>query len=138
MPEANEGGYVKMQINPKILIAGLTVLVAAAGGHLLFWIFFKAAKIKAPIKTSDVNDTGKWLGYFERALVALFACLGFASQTIFIFAVKAAVMGYRLPDDKDHKKEMAEYMLLGTMISYFIALCIGILGRWAMGLPLKG
>ena len=127
-----------MRIDPKILIVALTVLVASAGGHLLFWIFFKAAKIRAPIKVPDDNDTGKWLGYFERALVALFACLGLASQTIFIFAVKAAVMGYRLPEGKEHRKEMAEYMLLGTMISYFIALCIGILGRWAMGLPLKG
>lgn len=123
-----------MQINPRVLIAALTILVAAIGGHLLFWIFFKAAKIKS----DDDNGPGKWLGYFERALIALFACLGLASQTVFIFAVKAAVLGYRLPEDKDHRKHVAEYMLLGTMISYFIALCIGILGRWAMGLPLKG
>lgn len=123
-----------MQINPRILIAALTILVAAIGGHLLFWIFFKIAKIKS----HDDNGTGKWLGYFERALIALFACLGLVSQTVFIFAVKAAVMGYRLPEGKDHRKNVAEYMLLGTMISYFIALCIGILGRLAMGLPLKG
>jgi uncharacterized membrane protein len=123
-----------MQINQRILIAALTILVSAIGGHLLFWIFFKAAKIKS----HDDNGTGKWLGYFERALVTLFVCLGLTSQTVFIFAVKAAVMGYRLPEDKDHRKHMAEYMLLGTMISYFIALVIGFCGRWAMGLPLKG
>src|SRR3989338_11205989 len=123
-----------MQINPNILIAALTIISSAVGGHLLFWIFFKMAKIKS----HDDNGTGKWLGYFERALVALFACIGLASQTVFIFAVKAAVLGYRLPEDKDHRKHVAEYMLLGTMISYFIALCIGLLGRWAMGLPLQG
>ncbi len=123
-----------MHINPKLLVATLTILVAAIGGHLLFWIFFKAARIKS----RDDDGTGKWLGYFERALVALFACLGLVSQTVFIFAVKAAVLGYRLPEDKEHRKHVAEYMLLGTMISYFIALCIGILGRWAMGLSLKG
>lgn len=123
-----------MQINSRILIAALTILVAAVGGHLLFWIFIKVAKIITP----DNNGIVKWLGYFERALIALFVCLGLASQTVFIFAVKAAVLGYRLPEDKDHRKHMAEYMLLGTMISYFIALVIGFCGRWAMGLPLKG
>jgi len=123
-----------MHINPRLLIATLTILVSAIGGHLLFWVFFKVARIKS----SDDGGMGKWLGYFERALVALFTCLGLVSQTVFIFAVKAAVLGYRLPDDKEHRKRVAEYMLLGTMISYFFALCIGILGRWAMGLPLKG
>ena len=123
-----------MQINPRILITVLAILVAAVGGHLLFWIFFKAAKLKA----HGDDGSGKWLGYFERALVVLFVCLGLISQTVFIFAVKAAVLGYRLPENKDHRKDVVEYMLLGTMISYFIALCIGIFGRWAMGLPLKG
>ncbi len=123
-----------MQINPRILIATLTILVSAFGGHFLFWLFYKAAKIKI----HNDNGTGKWLGYCERALVALFACLGLVSQTVFIFAIKAAVLGYRLPEDKDHRKDVVEYMLLGTMISYFIALCIGIFGRWIMGLPLKG
>jgi hypothetical protein len=97
---------------------------------LLVWIFFKIAKIKV----QDDNETGKWLGFFERALVALFVCLGLVSQTVFIFAVKAAVLGYRLPDDKDDRKHMAEYMLLGTMISYFVALIIGLCGRWLIGL----
>ncbi|MBU1863908.1 MAG: hypothetical protein KKH94_09620 [Candidatus Omnitrophica bacterium] len=122
-----------MQINP-VLIAALTILVAAIGGHLLFWLFIKTANIKSP---SD-DGIGKWLGYFERALVALFICLGLISQTVFIFAVKAAVLGYRLPDDKDHRKHIAEYMLLGTMISYFVALIVGICGRWFMGLSING
>jgi len=117
-----------MCISAKILIVVLTILIAAAGGHLLFWIFLKASRIKTPMKTSDDGNVGKWLGYFERALVALFVCLGLVSQTIFIFAVKAAVIGYRLPEDKNHRKNMAEYMLLGTMISYFIALAIGLIG----------
>jgi hypothetical protein len=123
-----------MTIDPKILIAVATILISAVGGHLLFWLFFNTAKIKA----QEEDGTGKWIGYFERALITLFVCLGLASQTIFIFAVKAAVMGYRLPEDKERRKKVAEYMLLGTMISYFSALVIGLCGRLLMGLPLKG
>lgn len=123
-----------MTIDPKVLIAGATILISAVGGHLLFWLFFNSAKIKA----QDEDGTGKWIGYSERALVTLFVCLGLIAQTVFIFAVKAAVMGYRLPEDKDRRKKVAEYMLLGTMISYFLALIIGLCGRWVMGLPFKG
>ncbi len=123
-----------MTIDPKVLISAVTVIASALIGHVFVWLFLKIAGNQ--IKDND--GIGKWLGYFERALVALFACLGLVSQTVFIFAVKAAVLGYRLPDDKEHRKHVAEYMLLGTMISYFVALCIGILGRWAIGLPLKG
>ena len=123
-----------MMLDPKVLIAGLTILISAAGGHLLFWLFFNTAKIKA----QDEDGTGKWIGYFERALVTLFVCLGLTAQTVFIFAVKAAVIGYRLPEDKDRRKKVAEYMLLGSVVSYFLALIIGLCGRLAMGLPLKG
>lgn len=123
-----------MTIDLKVLIGSITILASALIGHLFVWLFFKMANIKV----QDDNGTGKWLGFFERALVALFVCLGLISQTVFIFAVKAAVLGYRLPDDKEHRKNIAEYMLLGTMISYFVALIIGLCGRGAMRLFVQG
>jgi len=133
LSETYEGGGLNALFESKILIVVGTILVAAFVGHYLFWLFVWMARIKF----KDENNVGKWLGFIERALVALFVCLGLTSQTVFIFAVKAAVLGYRLPEDKNHCKHIAEQMLLGTMISYFIALCIGICGRWAIGLPLE-
>lgn len=123
-----------MFIDQEILISAVTVIASAFIGHVFVWLFLKVAgnQIK------DNSGTGKWLGFFERALVSLFVCLGLISQTVFIFAVKAAVLGYRLPEDKEHRKNMAEYMLLGTMISYFVALIIGLCGRWWIGIVIKG
>lgn len=123
-----------MTIDPKVLISAITVIASALIGHIFVWLFLKIAGNQV----KDNNSIGKWLGFFERALVSLFVCLGFVYQTVFIFAVKAAVLGYRLPDDKEHRKNMAEYMLLGTMISYFVALLIGLCGRWVMGRPIQG
>ncbi len=123
-----------MTIDPKILISAITVVASALIGHAFVWLFLKIAGNQV----KDSNGTGKWLGFFERALVSLFVCLGLISQTVFIFAVKAAVLGYRLPDDKEHRKNVAEYMLLGTMISYFVALVIGLCGRWWMSIAIKG
>lgn len=124
-----------MTFNDKIIIAGATVILAVSLGHFLVLAFFKMANLKVKEERGGI---ARWMGYSERALVALFVCLGLTSQTVFIFAVKAAVLGYRLPKSKDEQRNMAEYMLLGTMISYFFALIIGLCGRLVMGLPLKG
>ncbi len=124
-----------MIFDGKVLIIVSTVALAVSLGHFLVAAFFKIANIQVKDERGGVV---RWIGYFERALVALFVCLGLTAQTVFIFAVKAAVLGYRLPADKDEQRNMAEYMLLGTMISYFFALVIGLCGRWGMGLPLKG
>lgn len=123
-----------MIIDPKISISAITVIASALIGHIFVWLFLKIAGNQV----KDDNGTGKWLGFFERALISLFVCLGLISQTVFIFAVKAAVLGYRLPDDKENRKNVAEYMLLGTMISYFAALIIGLCGRWWMSIAIKG
>lgn len=108
----------------KSQIGVLTVLVAAFVGHFLFRLLFWMAQIEI----NDANGNGKWLGFFERALIALFVFLNFIPQTVFIFAIKAAILSYRLPDKKHERRNISEYMLLGTMISYFIALCIGLVG----------
>ena len=124
-----------MIFDKRVLITALTVILAVSLGHFLVLASLKIANIKIRDERGGVV---RWIGYFERALVALFVCLGLTAQTVFIFAVKAAVLGYRLPTDKDEQRNMAEYMLLGTMVSYFFALVIGLCGRLAMGLPLKG
>jgi len=111
-------------VSQRMLVVVLTVLVSAWAGHLLFWLFLKMAELKVP----EENQNAKWLGFIERALVSLFVCLGLISQTVFIFAVKAAVLGYRLPADKNEHRRMAEYMLLGTMVSYLIGLVCGLAG----------
>jgi len=123
-----------MTIDSKVLISAITIIAAALIGHVFVLLFLKIAGNQV----KDDNGIGKWLGFFERALVSLFVCLGLISQTVFIFAVKAAVLGYRLPDDKEHRKKVAEYMLLGTMVSYFAALIIGLCGRWWISVAVKG
>jgi len=123
-----------MTIDPKVLISAITVIASALVGHVFVWAFLRIVGNQV----KDNTGIGKWLGFFERALVSLFVCLGLISQTVFIFAIKAAVLGYRLPDDKEDRKKIVEYMLLGTMISYFAALIIGLCGRWWMSFLVKG
>ena len=72
-----------------------------------------------------------WIGITERAVVALLTMCGAAMVTVFVFATKAALMGTRIDDKDDHakKREATEYILIGTLASYFFGLLFG-LGGW--------
>jgi len=99
---------------------------AAIIGHFLFlglyWISGFALR--------EDDRAGKWIGFLERALVSIFVLAGHIEATVFIFAAKAAVLGIRIGEGSAKKKrEIAEYMLIGTMMSYLIAIFFGLLGR---------
>ncbi len=107
------------------VISILTPVAAAVLGHLLF---LGASKISG-LTLKSSSRTGKILGFLERALIAVFVMAGRLEATVFIFAAKAAVIGFRLPNDQKGKKEEAEYMLVGTMISYLIGIAFGYCGK---------
>ena len=113
----------------KIIVSIVTMFLASRYGHNIFLIAIKRMKIEEYFTR---NDMTKWIGYLERALVALFVCLDLTAQTVFIFATKVAIMAYRISPklSDDDKKLTAENMLIGTMISYLIALIFGLVGHW--------
>ena len=105
----------------------VTEFAAAFVGHYLV-----IGALHAAGAGKHVGDrAGRWIGYLERILIATFAFMGLTSQTVFIFATKAAVISYRIPKSADAKeqKSSAEYMLIGSMASYFVGLLFGLLGH---------
>ena len=104
----------------------LLVYFSAKLGHILVMIILKKAEV--PITDSKA----RWIGYLERSLVTLFVAFGYATETVYIFAVKAAFIAYRLPrgeKKETERKKMAEYMLIGSLASYLIALIFGFFGK---------
>ena len=119
---------IKPLITKGIFVAA-TLLLAAILGHPATVYLLKMSGHKT------CDQSGKWIGFVERSLVAFFVLLGFTAQTTFIFATKTAVMGFRIPrDDHNKQKKSAEYMLIGTMASFIFALLIGYLGKEIWGL----
>ena len=113
----------------KALFGLAIIVVAAVFGHFPTIGILHAAGQKAN------ERNGRWIGFLERALVSAFVLLGLAAQTTIIFATKAAVIGLRVPAGDDHaKKKYVEYMLVGTMASFLVALLVGFLGKeiWGM------
>lgn len=113
----------------KSVFAGITLLSAALVGHL------PTVQLLKWSGNSKRDRSGVWIGFVERSLIALFVLLGYTAETVFIFATKTAIIGYRIPtDDPSKQKKAVEYMLLGTMASYLSAVLIGFLGReiWSL------
>jgi hypothetical protein len=76
------------------------------------------------------DKAGRAIGFLERALVSLFVMTGHLEATVFIFAAKAGVLSFRLPTrTAENRKQTVEYMLIGTMISYLVAIVFGYAGK---------
>jgi hypothetical protein len=77
------------------------------------------------ISNDGLKDAGKWIGMFERMLILTFVLIGQFSGIGFLIAAKSIL---RFGDIKnaDNRKD-AEYILLGTMISFLIAIFTGLL-----------
>lgn len=101
------------------IIVVFTFLSAWLGHFVVLSILSRAGMAER------VDVTGKWIGYMERVLVTIFVSLNFVTQTVFIFATKAAFMAYRMPKD-GNEKQKAEYMMIGTMASYITGLVFGL------------
>lgn len=111
------------------LLFVIVILTAVFLGH-----FLTLGVIKLVPESSGKGDPiGKWIGYLERALIATFVFLGLVKETVFIFAIKSAIISFRLPKEGDAewrvRKGIAEHMLVGTMASYFWALIIALIGK---------
>lgn len=68
-------------------------------------------------------SAGAWIGYIERCLAISFIFMGQFSSIGFLVATKTIFRFGDLTKNKDMK--LTEYMMLGTLLSYAIALFVG-------------
>ncbi|MFN3589614.1 MAG: DUF3307 domain-containing protein [Spirosomataceae bacterium] len=73
----------------------------------------------------SLNDAGKYIGMLERLLVFLFVLLGKWEGIGFLLAAKSVFRFGDLKESKDRK--LTEYILIGTLISFGIAIATGLL-----------
>jgi ABC-type multidrug transport system permease subunit len=107
----------------KALLAIVVVVASAAFGHHLVVFGLQRTLV---VKREAAS---KWIGVFERAIITLLVLASSISTTVFVFAAKVAVMHFRVEKQPD-PKGFTEYVLLGTLISYLVALLFGFAGRF--------
>lgn len=75
-------------------------------------------------------NAGKWIGYLERILILIFIFTQNIEGIGFLLAAKSIFRFGELNQSKDIK--VTEYVLIGTFLSFTIAILTGYTAEWAM------
>lgn len=78
----------------------------------------------------SLQNAGEWIGMLERSLVLLFIVIGHWEAVGFLLAAKSV---FRFGDIKAAREmKLTEYVLIGTLLSFGIAIVIAVLALQAM------
>ncbi|AOW10024.1 DUF3307 domain-containing protein [Flavobacterium gilvum] len=76
-----------------------------------------------PFPNNGIKDAGKYIGMLERLFIFVFVTTSFWEGIGFLLAAKSI---FRFGDLKENKEiKLTEYILIGTLISFGIAILIG-------------
>jgi hypothetical protein len=83
-------------------------------------------------KIQSLKNAGKYIGILERLLVFLFICTHHFESVGFLIASKSV---FRFGDLKESKeRKLTEYILIGTLLSFGIAMLVGLLTQYLLKL----
>ena len=85
-------------------------------------------------KDKSLQNAGNYIGIIERLFIFSFILTGHFEAIGFLLAAKSIFRFGDLKEAKDRK--LTEYVLIGTLLSFGIALLIGLLLQIALGIPL--
>ncbi|MGF1638044.1 MAG: DUF3307 domain-containing protein [Cyclobacteriaceae bacterium] len=128
---------------PNVFISYATDLKfwAVASGYLL--VTYPAGNLIAlvtspwlkEIKQEGLPGAGWLIGMIERVLIFTFILIGQYQAIGFLIAAKSVFRYAEIRDDADRKK--AEYILTGTLLSFAIAVILGLLIEMAIALSIN-
>ncbi|WP_296705752.1 DUF3307 domain-containing protein [Algoriphagus sp.] len=81
-------------------------------------------------KDESLKDAGKWIGIIERILILTFILLNQWQPIGFLLAAKSVFRFGDLKKAKEQKK--TEYILIGTLLSFTLAIFIGLFTQMAI------
>lgn len=88
----------------------------------------KFLNIVIPDKSKNLKmDVSGWIGILERTLIFIFIAAGQFSAIGFLIAAKSV---FRFNDTKADGNKKAEYFLLGTLVSFTLAIVVGLLTEY--------
>ena len=76
---------------------------------------------------NNKHDISAWIGILERILILIFILAGQFTAIGFLIAAKSI---FRFNDTREDGNKKAEYFLLGTLISFTLAIVIGLLIKY--------
>ncbi|SHJ62727.1 Protein of unknown function [Tangfeifania diversioriginum] len=74
-------------------------------------------------------DVSAWIGILERILILIFILAGQFAAIGFLIAAKSI---FRFNNTREEGNKKAEYFLLGTLLSFTLAIVVGLLINWLL------
>lgn len=119
---------------PEWLFGNLELWIYIAAYTMVTWpmgiiIGMLTRKWSYENETSDgLKDAGRYIGILERLLILTFVLINQFPAVGFLVAAKSVL---RFGDIRDsNNRKGAEYILIGTMISFAVAIFTGLLAQW--------
>ncbi|NQT26929.1 DUF3307 domain-containing protein [candidate division KSB1 bacterium] len=110
-----------------IILAGFIATVKGSG--ILISKFTKQLTDTNDLQLDGLINGGKWIGQLERALIFMLIFIGQSGGIGFLVAAKSIL---RFEEAK--KQKLAEYVLIGTLMSFSLAIAIAWITKWAVDL----
>lgn len=75
-----------------------------------------------------LNNAGSWIGYLERLIIVTFILVGHYGAIGFLIAAKS-IFRFTGKITKKQDRKLTEYILIGTLLSFALAILVGIAVR---------
>ncbi|RLG37678.1 MAG: hypothetical protein DRO01_06970 [Thermoproteota archaeon] len=108
-----------------ITVGGFVATVQ--GSAFLIGKFTRRLQEENDLELGGLRGGGKWIGQLERALIFVLVFLGQPAAIGFLVAAKSI---FRFEEAK--KQELAEYILVGTLLSFLLAITLASATLWAL------
>lgn len=119
--------YLPFSINSRFLVILIGFILTGKPANIIIKEIFRVYKIKHPLNGKETSDelpnAGRLIGITERWLVLVFISFGHFEAVGFLIAAKS-ILRYNTKEENGFNK--TEYVLIGTLLSYAIAILIGI------------
>jgi hypothetical protein len=108
----------------KFLVVSSAFVVAVLGGAILVQLYVDPLLQQMSNRESQgLKGAGKKIGQLERSLILIFVLVGEITAVGFLVAAKSIFRFGELKNSQ--KRKEAEYIIIGTFISFLVALIIG-------------
>ncbi len=120
--QVSEMAATLVQPDTLLYILGYIVVLNPAS-ILIAQVLARHTKVLASAENQSLGDAGRWIGYVERVLALSFILVGQYTGLGFLVATKTVFRVGDLSKAKDMR--LTEYMMLGTLFSFALALIVG-------------
>lgn len=131
----NEKELFELLLSDKFIVLATALLFLTKPVSIILSILIKPwSDAISNENEKSLKNAGKYIGYLERLLVFVFICTNHFEAIGFLLATKSV---FRFGDLKESKeRKLTEYILIGTLLSFGIALLIGLLTQYLLKIEL--